>query len=47
MPIGISHIYDYLNIYDVPVELSIFVECIIAIDNILIDSINKKLAAKK
>lgn len=46
MPIGITHIYDYLNIYDAPIELSIFVDAIIAIDNILVDSINKKLSAK-
>lgn len=46
MPIGITHVYDYLNVYDAPVELSIFIDCIFAIDNILVDSINKKLSTK-
>lgn len=43
MPLDASSILNYLKLYDAPVDVGIFTECIIALDNIFIDKAHKRI----
>lgn len=44
MPIEIKAIKDYLELYDCPIELHIFIDAILMIDNKYIDEAHEKIA---
>lgn len=44
MPLDSNHINAYLELYEAPCELYIFVECIFALDNLFLDDERKKSA---
>lgn len=46
MPLDSADILNYLKLYDAPIDLGIFVECIIAIDNIFIDEAHDRISRK-
>ena len=46
MPLDGSHINAYLELYEAPCELHIFVECIFALDNLFLDGVRKNLTNK-
>ncbi|OTG95056.1 hypothetical protein B9T24_09885 [Acinetobacter sp. ANC 4654] len=46
MPLDANAIKAYLEIYDAPCELYIFVECVFALDNLFIDDARKRMSKK-
>lgn len=44
MPLGSGDLLSYLELYDAPIDVHIFIECIIAIDNVFIDEAHKRIA---
>ena len=42
LPSGIENIKSYLRLYDEPVDLHIFVDCLIALDNMYLDQAYEK-----
>lgn len=46
MPLDANAIKAYLEIYDAPCELYIFVECVFALDNLFIDDARKQMSKK-
>jgi hypothetical protein len=43
MPLDGSHINAYLELYEAPCELHIFVECVFALDNLFLDGVRKQI----
>jgi len=43
MPLDGSHINAYLELYEAPCELHIFVECVFALDNLFLDEVRARL----
>ena len=46
MPLDANAIKAYLEIYDAPCELYIFVECVFALDNKHLDKAHKRLSSQ-
>ena len=46
MPQESANILSYLELHDAPIDLHIFVDCVIAIDNIFIDEAHKRMSRK-
>lgn len=46
LALGATEISAYLELFDVPCELHILVECVFALDNLFIDESRKRLASK-
>jgi hypothetical protein len=43
LALGSSNIKSYLELYDAPCELYIFVRCVFALDNLYLDGVYKKV----
>jgi hypothetical protein len=43
-PLTIENVLDYIEVYDTPCELWLFLECLFALDNIYIEDWGKKRA---
>ncbi|WP_180113259.1 hypothetical protein [Acinetobacter sp. YH12073] len=46
MPLDASAIKSYLELYEAPCELHIFVECVFALDNLFLDGVRKRMQKK-
>jgi hypothetical protein len=43
MPLDGGHINSYLQLYEAPCELNIFVECVFVLDNLFLDGMRNQM----